>query len=70
MSLILANVINLTVCRFKHGGDLGELGRLREAGELVGGHCQIGTWSLEDVVAINAEKLFVKVAVEWKWPSL
>jgi len=54
--------------RFKHCGDLGELGRLREAGELVGGHCQIGAWSLEDVVAVNAEKLFVEVALEW--PSL
>ena len=64
------DLINLTVCRFKHGGDLGELGRLWEAGELVGGHCQIGAWSLEDVVAVNAEKLFVEVAVEWEWPSL
>ena len=64
------DLINLTVCRFKHGGDLGELGHLREAGELVGGHCQIGAWSLEDVVAVNAEKLFVEVAVEWEWPSL
>ena len=54
--------------RFKHGGDLGKLGRLREVGELIGGHCQIGAWSLEDVVAINMEKLFVKVALEW--PSL
>ena len=53
---------------FKHGGDLGELRHLREAGELVGGHCQIGALSLEDVVAINAEKLFIKVALEW--PSL
>ena len=68
--MILTNLINLTVCRFKHGGDLGELGCLREVGELVGGHCQIGAWSLEDVVAINAEKLFVEVVVEWEWPSL
>ena len=56
--------------RFKHGGDLGELRRLREVGELIGGHCWIGAWSLEDVVAINTEKLFVEVVVEWKWPSL
>ena len=54
--------------RFEHSGDLGELGRLREAGELIGGHRQIGTWSLEDVVAVNTEKLFVEVALEW--PSL
>ena len=51
--------------RFKHGGDLSELEHLWEVGELVGGHCQIGAWSLEDVVAINAEKLFVEVALEW-----
>ena len=54
----------MTVCRFKHSSDFGELGRLREAGELVGGHRQIGAWSLEDVVAVNAEKLFVEVAME------
>ena len=64
------NLINLIVCRFKHGGNLGELGRLREASELIGGHYQIGAWSLEDVMAVNAEKLFIKVAVEWEWPSL
>ena len=55
---------------FKHGSDLGELGHLREVGKLIGGHCQIGAWSLEDVVAINTEKFFVKVAVEREWPSL
>ena len=64
------NLIDLTVSRFKHGGDLGELGRLREMSELVGGYYQIGAWSLEDVVAVNAEKLFVKVVVEQEWPSL
>jgi len=37
--LILSDLIDLTVCRFKHSGDLGELGRLWEAGEFVGGHC-------------------------------
>ena len=35
-----------------------------EANELIGGHCQIGAWSLEDVVAVNAEELFVEVAME------
>ena len=64
------NLINLTVYRFKHGGDLGELGRLWEVGELIGGHCQIGAWSLKDVVAVNVEKFFVEVAVELEWPSL
>ena len=70
MSLILVNLINLTVYHFKNGGDFDELGRLWEASELIGGHCQIGAWSLEDVVAVNAEKLFVEVTVEWEWSSL
>ena len=60
----MADLVDLAVRRFKHGGNLGELGRLREAGELIGGHCQIGAWSLEDVVAVNAEELFVEVAME------
>ena len=59
------DLIDLAVRRLKHGSDLGELGHLREAGEVIGGHCQIGAWSLEDVVAVNAEKLFVEVALEW-----
>ena len=58
----------MTMCRFKHSGDLGELGRLREACKLVGGHRQIGARSLEDVVAVNAEEFFVEVAMEG--PSL
>ena len=63
--MILEDLIDLAVHRFKHGCDLGELGHLWEVGELVGGHCQIGAWSLEDVVAVNAEKLFIKVVLEW-----
>ena len=55
----------MTVCRFKHGGNLGKLVCLRELGEFVGGHCQIGAWSLVDIVAVNVEKLFVEVALEW-----
>ena len=66
--MILSDLIDLTVCRFKHSGDLGELGRLWEAGEFVGGHRQIGAWSLEDVVTVNMEKIFIEVAMEW--PSL
>ena len=43
---------------------------MRETSELIGGYCQIGAWSLEDVVAVDADKLFVEVAVEQEWPSL
>ena len=64
------NLIDLTVSRFKHGGDLGELGHLRETSELVGGYCQIGAWSLEDIVAVNVEKFFIEVAVERERSSL
>ena len=56
------------MCRFKHGGDLGELRRLREVSEFIGGHVQISARSLENVVAINAEEFFVEVAMEG--PSL
>ena len=66
--MILADLIDLTVCRFKHGGNHGDLGCLREPGELVGGHCEIGAWGLVDVVAINVDKLVIEVALEW--PSL
>ena len=66
--MILSDLIDLIVCCFKHSGDLGELGHLRQAGKLVGGHHQIGAWSLEDVMAVNAEKLFVEVTMEQ--PSL
>ena len=64
----LSDLINLTVCRFKHSGDLGELGRLLEVCKLVGGHHQIDAQSLEDVVAVNVEEFFVEVAMEG--PSL
>ena len=58
----------MTVCRFKHSGDLGELGRLREARKLVGGYRQISARSLENVMAVNVEEFFVEVAMEG--PSL
>jgi len=64
MSLVLSDLIDLAVCRFKHSGDLGDLGRLQEAGKLVGSHRQIGAWSFEDVVAVNAEEIFIEVAME------
>ena len=47
------DLIDLIVSHFKHGGDLGELGCLRETSELIGGYCQISAWSLEDVVAVD-----------------
>jgi len=64
----LTDLVDLAVRRFKHGGDLGDLRCLREPGELVGGHSQVGAWGLIDVVAVNTEKLVVEVALEW--PSL
>ena len=36
------DLVDLAVRRFKHGGDLGDLRCLREPGELVGGHDQVG----------------------------
>jgi len=54
--------------RSKHSGDLGDLWCLREPDELISGHGQVGAWSLIDVVAVNAEKLIIKVALEL--PSL
>ena len=54
----------MTVRRFKHGGDLGDLWCLRELGELVGGHGQIGAWGLVDIVAVNMDKFIVEVALE------
>ena len=59
------DLIDLAMRRFKHCDDLGDLRCLREPGELIGGHGQVGAWSLVDVVAINAEKLVVEVTLEW-----
>ena len=64
----MADLIDLTVLCFKHGGELGDLWCLWELGELVGDHCQIGVWSLVDVMAVNTDKLIIEVALEW--PSL
>ena len=66
--MILADLVDLTVHHFKHGGDLGDLWCLRELGDLVGGHCQIGARSLVDIVAVDTDKVIVEVALEW--PSL
>ena len=43
---------------------------MRETSELIGSYCQIGAWSLEDVVAIDAEKFFVQVTVKQEQSSL
>ena len=64
------NLINLTVSNFKHGSDLSELECLREMSELVGSYCQIGAWSLEDVVAVDTEKFFIEVVVKRERSSL
>ena len=69
-SLILADLIDLVVCHFNHGGDLGNLRCLRELGELIGGHGQVSAWGLVDVMAINTNKLVIEVALELAWPSL
>ena len=64
----MADLVDLAMRRFKHCGDLGDLRCLREPGELIGNHGQVGAWSLIDVVAINVEKLIIEVALEQ--PSL
>ena len=64
------DLIDLVVHCFKHGGDLGDLRCLRERGELIGGHGQVGARGLVDVVAINTNKFVVEVALEWAWPPL
>ena len=58
------------MCRFKQGGNLGDLWCLWEPGELIGGHCQVGAWNLVDVVAVNTDKLIVEVALELSQPAL
>ena len=68
--MILADLVDLTVRRFKHGGDLGDLRCVREPSELVGGHDQVSAWGLVDVVAINTDKFVVEVALELALPSL
>ena len=64
------DLVDLTMCRFKHGGSLDDLWCLWELGKLVGGHGQVGTWGLVDVVAVNTEKFIIEVAVELAWSSL
>ena len=61
--MILADVVDLAVRCFKNGGDPGDLRCLREPGELVGGHGQVGVWGLVDVVALNTDKFVIGVSV-------
>ena len=62
--------VDLVVHHFKHGSDPGDLRCLREPGELIGGHDQVGAWGLVDVVVVNTDKFVTEVALEWAWPSL
>ena len=64
------DLVDLAVCHFKHGGDLGDLWCIREPSELIGGHGQVGTWSRVDIVAVNMDKFIIEVALELAWPSL
>ena len=66
----MADLVDLAVCRFKHGGDLNNLWCLWEPSEFIGGHDQVGAWGLVDVVAVNMDKFIIEVALEWAWPSL
>ena len=66
----MADLIDLAVHRFKHGGDLGDLWCLLKPGELIGGHSQVGAWGLVDIMAINTDKFIVEVALELAWSSL
>ena len=66
----MVDLVDLAVRRFKHGDDLGDLRCLREPGELIGGHGQVGAWGLVDIVAINMDEFIIEVAVELAWPSL
>ena len=58
------DVVDLAVCRFKHGSDPGDLWCLRELGKLVGGHGQVGAWGLVDIMAVDMNKFIVEVALE------
>ena len=63
-SMKASDLIDLVVCHFKHGGDLGNLRCSREPGELIGGHGQVGAWGLVDVVVVYMDKFIIEVALE------
>ena len=62
--MILVDLVDRAVRRFEHGDDLGDLGSLRELGELVGSYSQVSTWSFVDIVTVDTEKIFIKVTME------
>jgi hypothetical protein len=64
------DLVDLTVRRFKHCGDLGDLQRLFEPSKLIGSHGQVGAWSLVDVMAIDTNEFIVDVALEKAWSTL
>ena len=68
--LILADLVDLAVYSFKHCGDLGDLWRLFEPSELIGGHDQVGAWGLVDIVAVDTDKFIIEVVAKWAWPPL
>ena len=63
--MILADLVDQAVCRFKHGGDLGDFWHLLELSELISSHGQVGAWSLVDIVAIDMNEFVIEVAAEW-----
>ena len=68
--MILMDLVDLGVHRFKHGGDLGDLRCLQEPGEPVRGHGQVGAWGLVDIVAVNMDKFIIEVVLGLACPSL
>ena len=66
----MVDLVDLVVCHFKHGGDLGDLWCLLESSELIGGHGQVGAWGIVDIVAVDTDEFIIEVALEWAWPPL
>ena len=66
----MVDFVDLAVRRFKHHGDFGDLWRLLEPGELIGGPGQVGAWGHVDIVTIDMNEFIVEVVVELAWPSL
>ena len=64
------DLVDLAVCSFEQCGDLGIFWHLFKPGELIGGHSQVGTWGLVDIMAVNMDKFIVEVVLELVWPSL